>query len=264
MLSTLLPATSFGQAAADEEVSIRERAQTLMQTDRDFLERVEAADSSEPPLLDTPAAPQPVAPLTAPTTSAPPQKPKAAPAVREPAEAEVQPQVRTEKRVRETVRTEVRETEVAAQPARRSEPARRPANTEAEERRVGPGDAFSERDARDFIESYLAAAERPSPEGEVAFYASSVDYFDSGPVARDFVQQDQRRYYKRWPNRRFELIGEPKVTRASNSGASVRFQVRYELQGREGKSSGQIENFLRLRRTEEGLKIAAIRERKIK
>src|SRR4051812_31621992 len=63
-----------------------------------------------------------------------------------------------------------------------------------------------------FVRSYLQAAQEPTPDAEVGHYANRVRYFDSGTVDRDFIAQDQRRYYKTWPDRSFELLDGPVVT----------------------------------------------------
>ena len=58
--------------------------------------------------------------------------------------------------------------------------------------------AISEEEVREFVEDYLKAAEGPRPAGEVAFFSEKVDYFDSGKVSRQFIEKDQRNYYRRW------------------------------------------------------------------
>ncbi|MDQ3624028.1 MAG: peptidoglycan-binding protein [Verrucomicrobiota bacterium] len=129
--------------------------------------------------------------------------------------------------------------------------------------RPAPSSLITEEDARQFVESYLEAAEAPSPESEISFYADQVDYFDSGRVDRQFITRDQKNYYRRWPARDFELLSPPEIEHVSGNEAALRFRIRYSLRGRETTARGQTENFVRLRRSESGLKIVAIRERKI-
>ena len=206
-----------GVAAARDNVPARERAQQMVTSDRDFLERVEAMEAQ-----GTPAARAPVESTRLPPVAAPP----------EPAAVE-----------------------------RRTEPLRReesPAQPAAE-----PPGAVSDDAVIRFVQSYLDAAEAPSPESEVAHYAKEVDYFDSGKVSRDFVRKDQARYYQRWPTREFKLLGEPQVDRRSPDGATVRFRVAYALRGKGENARGQTENVVRLRREGSSLRIAAIRERKL-
>ncbi|MHA3771575.1 peptidoglycan-binding protein [Verrucomicrobiota bacterium sgz303538] len=118
-------------------------------------------------------------------------------------------------------------------------------------------------EARRLVNEYLAAAEQPTPEGEVSFFADKVDYFDSGKVSRSFIEKDQRNYYRRWPSRNFELLGDPELVRSSRDAATVRFRLRYAVRGSGDSAKGQIEEVVRLQRTDDGLKIVAIRERKL-
>lgn len=117
--------------------------------------------------------------------------------------------------------------------------------------------------ARQFVEDYLDAAEQPTPEEEVSFFADRVDYFDSGKVNRRFIEKDQRNYYRRWTSRKFDLIDEPEVLRSSGDSATVRFRVRYALRNKTSSSQGKVEEIVRLQRTGDGWKIAGIRERKL-
>jgi len=134
--------------------------------------------------------------------------------------------------------------------------------------RSGPADGESAlqlplEDVHEFVGEYLRAAQGESPDREVALYAEEVDYFDSGRVSRKVVEKDQRAYYRRWPSRKFTLKGEPKIERVSDRAATVRFRMRYALRSGDESASGQTENVLRVKRTDRGIRISAIRERKV-
>ncbi len=58
-------------------------------------------------------------------------------------------------------------------------------------------------------------------------------------------------------------VGSPASVVAGES-ATVRFRIHYAVRGDGGSASGETENIVRLRKTEAGWKIAAIRERKIR
>ena len=118
-------------------------------------------------------------------------------------------------------------------------------------------------EARRFVEAYLDAAEQPTPDQEVAFFAEQVNYFDSGKVSRRFIEKDQRNYYRRWTSRTFELIGQPEIIKASDDSATIRFRVRYELRGKGGSAAGKTEEVMRLQRSGERWEIAGVRERKL-
>jgi hypothetical protein len=126
-----------------------------------------------------------------------------------------------------------------------------------------PATTVREADAIAFVHDYIQAAHGPSPAAEVAHYASEVDYFDHGKVSRAFIGKDQARYYARWPQRDFKLLGEPKVDRTSVNGATVRFRVAYRLIGKGENAAGRTEEVVRLRRDGSALRIVGIRERKL-
>ncbi|HEV7869265.1 MAG TPA: peptidoglycan-binding domain-containing protein [Chthoniobacteraceae bacterium] len=121
---------------------------------------------------------------------------------------------------------------------------------------------ISKEEADEFVRDYLKAAEQTKPDEEISFYADQVNYFGSGRVTRKFVEKDQRNYYRRWPSRSFTLTSGPEVLRADESRTSLRFRIRYALRGPEGSAKGETENIVQLSRTDDGLKIAGIQERK--
>lgn len=122
---------------------------------------------------------------------------------------------------------------------------------------------MTEAEAERFVKGYLNAAERETPDGEVAHYADRVDYFTSGRVSRSFIEKDQRNYYRRWTQREFDLLGTELIKNGERS-ATVRFRTQYALRGNKDRASGKIENVVRLTRDEDGdWKIASIRERKL-
>jgi hypothetical protein len=212
------PATKAGAA---QNISVRERAQHVVASDREFLQRVEAMEESRGQTTRTNVGGEPET-RTLPPVAAPPE--------------------RTDRRK-------------PVAPDR----LRQPDTHEQTELRAGVSDDA----AIGFVQSYLQAAQGASPAGEVAHYAESVDYFDSGKVSRDFVRKEQARYYRRWPERQFKLLAQPQIERKSNDSATVRFRVAYALRGDGEKASGRTENVVRVRREGSALRIVAIRERKL-
>jgi peptidoglycan hydrolase-like protein with peptidoglycan-binding domain len=192
-------------AGSAPTLSARERAQTVTQSDREFLDKIDPVEVAERPPVEPPSRPD--------TKEAPPPPP----------------------------------------PSTRTVPS------------IGaPADVLTEAEAQGFVQSYLKAATSKTPEQEVGYYDDRVEYFDSGKVGRDFIRKDQGHYYRRWPGREFKLLGAPQIQRAGSESATVRFQIHYALRGDGGTASGQTENIVRLRKTDDGWKIAAIRERKIR
>jgi hypothetical protein len=135
-----------------------------------------------------------------------------------------------------------------------------PPSTSRESASVRPSTA----DIRRYIQRYLDAAEAPSPELELSFYADRVDYFGNGRVSREFVRKDQLKYYDRWPTRRFEMVGEPQIEWLDQQQATVRFKLRYALRNESKQAQGLTESLIYLRKNETGMEIVGMRERKLK
>jgi hypothetical protein len=217
------------------EPSIRERARTVIESDREFLREVESGTAPEAPRA-TPArvrrstpAPKPPAPIAARPQPAGERNP-------EPRRAAATPAVS------------------ANEPA-----AERPPAPQIRHAPAGAGRAAVQR----FVREFIAASEGPTPDGELALYAPRVRYFDSGPLSRESIAKDQRKYYQRWPKREFTLVGEPEIIREDGDSVTVRYRLRYRLRHGEDSASGQTEHILSLQNGDHGLKIVAIRERKV-
>jgi hypothetical protein len=114
-----------------------------------------------------------------------------------------------------------------------------------------------------FIRNYLHAAQAEMPERELGHYADRLDYFDHGKVARSFVEKDVRRYYRRWPERKYTLLGL-EVTAHSPAEATVKFRIRFELKGKRESATGQTDNTFRVRRTSTGLELIQMREKLVR
>ena len=85
--------------------------------------------------------------------------------------------------------------------------------------------AFPKFDAASFIETML---EHTIANGSEAQYASlfrdPCDYFDS-TKSRSAIEAGERSYHQRFDDRHVQLIGEPRVTRISDSSHSVRYPI---------------------------------------
>lgn len=126
-------------------------------------------------------------------------------------------------------------------------------------------------EARQFIEDYLRAGETNGLEEELKFYADQVNYFNQGTVGRAYIRRDVQRYYRRWPERHFELI-EPFVIAPGphEDESTVRFAVRFRYAGagRRGqrvKVEGKTDNIFILQGSPPGdLRIVAMREQRLR
>lgn len=151
-----------------------------------------------------------------------------------------------------------------AAPAANSRPPRSVATSPEAPGSGGVNDELQPATVVRFVESYLRAAEARRPDEELSFYAEYVDYFDSGRVSRQFVAKDQASYYRRWPNREFQLADAPQLLSSNGKQATVRFRMRYKVSSGQERASGVTDNVVRLRQENGGLRIIGIHERKLK
>jgi len=237
-----LAAEASSSQHAEELVPARERARQMVQEDRKFLEQVEEQDSS----ARSEAAREGAVP-TAPAPST--QSPRIS--------VEPSPQQSFPER---------NPLDAGRPPRPQDKPPRADDNrreTTSADRVPREKSGISADEARQLVEDYLSAAEGPTPQREVSFYADRVDYFDSGRVGREFIERDQKNYYRRWPQREFTLVGDPELLRSTEEEATVRFRIRYNVSKGEETARGQTDNVVTLRRAGDGLKIVGIRERKV-
>ena len=238
-----------GDRGAGDDAPARERARELVVSDRDFLGQVEKPNPGPPPPL---ADSQPVG------ATPPPEVPREMARPRERSSEALERVPAGTKPAPIAERTSPPEREVATESIHRSSNPEAITNVER-----GRGARGIAADASETIEAYLAAAQGPTPDRELSFYGDRVRYFDSGIVSRNFIEKDQGRYYRRWPDRKFSLVGEPEVVRTDGGSATVRFRIRYSLHRGNESASGGTENLVQLENGPQGYKIVSIRERKI-
>lgn len=135
-----------------------------------------------------------------------------------------------------------------------------------QERRSEPSSSASPAPAvGTFIRRYLARGAANDTDAELACFSDPVQYYDSGRIKRIFIRRDIETYHRRWPDRHFELEGEPVLTRIASDGeVTVRFRLAYRLQSPHEHANGRTDNEMRLRPGgPEGYEIVSVRERKL-
>jgi peptidoglycan hydrolase-like protein with peptidoglycan-binding domain len=119
-----------------------------------------------------------------------------------------------------------------------------------------------------FVQDYLRDAEGPSVPAQVKYFAFPVRYFDHGAVSEQFVTQDTGDYVKRWPERKYTLMG-PANFFASGKEAeteiefTISFQLRSAARTTKNKAKGRTKNWWTVRVEGEEMKIVAIREERL-
>lgn len=99
-----------------------------------------------------------------------------------------------------------------------------------------------------FIDGFYLSGEDLTPEEIATLYAPRVDYFGDRGKRRDAIVRDKLAYFRRWPDRRYELIAESlEVYRNSDAEqVDIEFEYQFETRGRGRQSSGRGVAFLTL------------------
>ena len=113
------------------------------------------------------------------------------------------------------------------------------------------------------MREYLEACETNNLPAEMAFYADRMNYFDHGTVGRDFVQKDVRNYYKRWPERDYELL-DLKVAKTAPGQAVVKFRIAFRVKNPQHEVKGKTDNTFTVRQAGEELKFESLKERALR
>jgi peptidoglycan hydrolase-like protein with peptidoglycan-binding domain len=115
-----------------------------------------------------------------------------------------------------------------------------------------------------FLRDYLQTTAKNDPEGEVVYFAETVNYFDHGKVDRSFIRRDVQRYNKRWPQRDFQLENV-KVTPVGNDEAVVKFEIKFQVSNPKSSASGRTANTFRVKEEEDGkFKFVSVKERHLR
>lgn len=96
---------------------------------------------------------------------------------------------------------------------------------------------------RDLVDRYLNL-QMSDDIGEImSLYGETVDFYDKGYVAKEFVQEDKQKYFARWPSRSYVLVSELQ-TREILSDVRVSFEYTFDVRNvnssRRGKASCQL------------------------
>jgi hypothetical protein len=115
-----------------------------------------------------------------------------------------------------------------------------------------------------FVETYLKDGETDDIGLQVWFYSFPVRYFNHGLVDQDFVVKDTQAYVKRWPERKYTLVGPITFNTSGPPGETqIEFTIDYKVRNKSRAKSGRTKNFWTVRTTGDEMKIIAIREEHI-
>ena len=126
-----------------------------------------------------------------------------------------------------------------------------------------PGTALLPEQAESFVRAYLDTCETNQLEAELAFYADRVNYFDHGVVRRDFIAKDVARYYRRWPERNYELL-DLQVGKPAGDEIDVKFRIAFSVRNPEHRAAGRTLNHFKIRRAGDELHFVSLKEQRIR
>lgn len=112
---------------------------------------------------------------------------------------------------------------------------------------------------REFIEAHLRASASQEIEAFLRAYASRVDYYDRGWVARAAIRKDKAYYFNRWPQRSYQLAGPIEITANVDGSITVQYETNYSVYSpsRNKSARGRSRETLTLEESESGLLITS-------
>lgn len=115
---------------------------------------------------------------------------------------------------------------------------------------------------KQFVAEHCRKTERCDCDGVLSDYASRVDYFDHGLVAKDFIARDCSAYVKAWPEIRLQVTGVVDVRESAAGEYTVSFGYDFDARNRaKGKNSrGHASDTWRVEKSFPGFKITYHRE----
>ncbi|MFL6588815.1 MAG: peptidoglycan-binding protein [Chthoniobacterales bacterium] len=131
-----------------------------------------------------------------------------------------------------------------------------------------PGQDIAPERIEKFVTDYLRDGETQDIAAQLKYYAFPIRYFDHGVVFEQFVTKDTRKYVKRWPDRKYSVIGPIAFFASSGSETNIEFTIEFQLRSdaraTKNKVFGRTKNWWSIRPEGDELKIVAIREQRLR
>ena len=119
---------------------------------------------------------------------------------------------------------------------------------------------FSTERMRDYVAAFVLAGVEKNVGAEAEFFADRVEYYDQGPMDREKIREDLKRYDERWPERHFWIAGAINVEPQSDNRVRVTFPLGFKLRNANRNSSGKVNKTLMLEQAGDDLQIVAVNE----
>lgn len=127
-----------------------------------------------------------------------------------------------------------------------------------------PAPEFSTERLRDYVAAFVLAGLDRNVGAETEFYADFVEYYDSGPISRENIREDLKRYDEQWPERHFWVAGAINVEPQSENRVRVTFPLGFKLRNSNKTLSGKVDKTLVLEPAGNDFQIVAVNEKKAK
>lgn len=115
---------------------------------------------------------------------------------------------------------------------------------------------------RAFIKRFIKSGESDDPAAELSFYAEVVDsYFDKTSFDKAMILKDRTSFVEKWPERRYEVIGDPEIVERQDDVVIAMAQYRFDVTGETYTSDGRGFAFYRIRQRGKDLEIFWIGEK---
>ncbi len=116
-----------------------------------------------------------------------------------------------------------------------------------------------------FVKNYLKAVSQNDTSKELEFYADHVSYFANGVVDRRIVESSLKRYYQRWPSRKYSIGPVLGISWSSSRGEIVMtYRVNFTLKNHGKVVRGQTENRITINAATADPRIVAIEEHRVR
>jgi peptidoglycan hydrolase-like protein with peptidoglycan-binding domain len=130
-----------------------------------------------------------------------------------------------------------------------------------------PGQDLSPERVTKLVQDYLRDGETDDIAAQVRYFAYPVDYFDHGKKEGDFVTRDVQNYVRRWPQRKYTLLGPVSFFAGDEGVTNIEFTIAFELESPTRKTKknarGRTKNSWTIRPEGGELKIVAIKEQRL-
>ncbi|GEM50149.1 hypothetical protein [Deinococcus cellulosilyticus] len=105
---------------------------------------------------------------------------------------------------------------------------------------------MTDQEVLDFTDQYLSMGERNDLAPSMDLYAESVEYYDSGWKDKNFLFEDKRKYFSRWPVREYQRVSDVVTLASTSDTRTVRFDYTYRVRSGSKSLQGKAYALLKL------------------